>query len=79
MFADDLIVFSATDAKTVQYLVDAFGKFFKSIGLVANKAKSQIAMGGCKENHRQQILNLTKYQEVALPFRYKGVPITANK
>ena len=56
MFVDDLIVFSAIDPRTVKYLVDSFRKFSKGTGLVANKDKSQIVIGGYKKEHRQLIL-----------------------
>ena len=79
MFANDLIVFYVAGPRTVKYLVDAFGKFSNITGLAANKLKSQIIMGGCKENHRQLILQLTEYQDGRMPFRYLAVPTTAIK
>ena len=49
IFANDLIVFSVADARTVSYLKEAFDKFSSSTGLVANRAKSHIVMGGCND------------------------------
>ena len=40
MFAEDLIVFSAADPQSVTYLMEAFAKFTRGIGLEANQAKS---------------------------------------
>ncbi|KAJ8430051.1 hypothetical protein Cgig2_025760 [Carnegiea gigantea] len=54
------------EPKTLAYIKEAFDQFSVSIGLEANKDKSQIVMGGC-------------YQEGKLPFRYLGVPVTANR
>ena len=79
IFVDDLIVFSAADGKTLSYLKEAINKFSSSIGLMANKAKSQIVMGGCNDQQREQILQLIGYQEGKLPFKYLGVPVPASR
>jgi len=79
MFADDLIVFSAAEKNTIQHLLNAFAKFSRSIGLEANKHKSQVVVGGCTERQILQIKTLTGFEDGELPFRYLGVPITANK
>ena len=44
IIADDLIVFSAAESKTLSYLMEAFDKFSKCTGLEANKEKSQIVL-----------------------------------
>ena len=36
-------------------------------------------MGGCGKDKMKDISRITCFQEGALPFRYLGVPITANK
>jgi len=46
MYADDLIVLSTIDPRTVKIIMEAFGKFSNSTGLAANKAKSQVVLGG---------------------------------
>ena len=70
IFADDLIVFSAAETRTLAYLMEAFDKFSNSTGLEANKGKSQIVMRGCNDQQRRQILEQTGYEEGKLPFRY---------
>ena len=72
IFADDLIVFSVAESRTLSYLKEAFDMFSYSTGLEANIEKSQIVMGGCNDHQRRQILEQTEYQEGKLPFRYLG-------
>ena len=47
MFADDLMLFSAADVTSVQYLMEAFHDFSLTIGLQANYSKSAIVLRGC--------------------------------
>jgi len=49
MYVDNLIVFSAANPRTVKIIMEAFGKFSNSTGLVANKTKSQVVLAGCSE------------------------------
>jgi len=78
MFANDLIVCSATKITLVQRLMTAFHRFSQSSGLIANREKSQRVMGGCNHRQRQSILAVTGNQEGTLPFRCLGVPISSN-
>ena len=59
MFANDFIVFSLTEPKTVQHIMEAFRKFSQSTGLEANKAKSQVMVVGCREDQKQRIKDIT--------------------
>jgi len=61
IFADDLIVFSAAEPKTLAAIKEAFEMFSISTGLEANIDKSQIVMGGCHEQLRKQVLEQTGY------------------
>ena len=72
MFADDLVLFCKADKSSVEGLIQAFHKFSHSSGLDANKAKSQVMLGGCGENTRKIILDITGFGEGGLPFRYLG-------
>jgi len=61
IFTDDLIVYSAAEANTIASLKKAFDRFSESTGLVANNEKSKIVMGGCHDQLKKQILELTGY------------------
>ena len=72
MFADDLVVFSAADPRTVQLIEEAFGKFSRSTGLEANKSKSQVVMGGCRADQMQMINDITGFQKEHCPLGTSG-------
>ena len=46
---------------------------------MANKDKSQLVLGGCIGSQEEEILAEIGFSEGQFPFRYLGVPMTANK
>ena len=61
MFADDFVLFYNADKTSVESLMQAFHKFSQCSGLEANQAKSQAMLGGCGENTRKLIMEITGF------------------
>lgn len=78
-FANDLLLFCRGDLKSTKIIFDCFQQFFKTSGLIANKAKSYIYFGGVSENVQQEILMQTSFTRGSLLFRYLGVPLSSKK
>ncbi|XP_058772096.1 uncharacterized protein LOC131645922 [Vicia villosa] len=74
-FADDLLLFSRGDEKSVQALMKRFDQFADSTGLKANPAKCKIYFGGISDQIQHQIA----YGIGQLPFKYLGVPLASRK
>lgn len=79
MFADDLILFCKANMQSVNILMEAFEEFSLTSGMEANPHKSQIMIGGCNEEEEVKIRKRTNFEAGGFPFKYLGVPITANK
>ncbi|XP_062114462.1 uncharacterized protein LOC133825549 [Humulus lupulus] len=77
-FADDVVLFSHGDFKSVYKLLQGFELFSQSSGLTANYSKSELITSGIQEVEVQRILSMSKLQRGSLPFRYLGVPISAK-
>ncbi|XP_058784807.1 uncharacterized protein LOC131659667 [Vicia villosa] len=56
-----------------------FHNFSAGTGLRANPTKCKVYFGGVPINVQQQILEITKFSEGNLPFKYLGVPMTSRK
>lgn len=78
-FADDLLLFTIGDVSSVQQLVEVLNKFASASGLFANQQKSCVYFGGVDGATKQKILNMTWMIEGQLPFKYLGVPLSAQK
>ncbi|XP_019237290.1 PREDICTED: uncharacterized protein LOC109217490 [Nicotiana attenuata] len=78
-FADDLLMFTRGDSKSVNILHACFMKFSAASGLLANLNKSAIYFGGVSHITRQEILQNTGYSEGQLPFKYLGIPLDTKK
>ncbi|XP_074315253.1 uncharacterized protein LOC141651438 [Silene latifolia] len=79
IFADDLIVFVRGDTPSVQAVTDSLTIFAQMSGLKANPEKTNIYMGGIREEIKQAILRTTGYAEGTFLFRYLGVPLNEGK
>ncbi|XP_062080693.1 uncharacterized protein LOC133785478 [Humulus lupulus] len=77
-FADDVLLFSHGDFKSAYKLHQGFELFSQTSGLQANYAKSELITSGIQEVEVQRILLMSKFQRGNLPFRYLGVPVSAN-
>lgn len=78
-FVDDLLIFSRGDKGSVEIMMNAFGKFFKSIELKVIPAKCCIYFGGVDQRIKENIKHVTAFKEGVLPFRYLEVSMTSKK
>jgi len=79
MFADDVILFCKAHPPTLHIIMNTLQNFQQLAGLQANQAKPHLVCGGCDPLLQKKCLDITGYQEGALPMRYLGVPITGSK
>ncbi|CAK8578548.1 unnamed protein product [Lathyrus sativus] len=78
-FADDILLFSRGDTRSVEIMMEAICNFTKATGLMLNATKSRIYFGGVEENVKDAILQKTLFVEGSLPFKYLGVPLTTKR
>ncbi|XP_057958526.1 uncharacterized protein LOC131151289 [Malania oleifera] len=78
-FADDLILFSRGDYKSVQILMGCVNNFSACSGLLANPLKSNLYHAGVKEDVLEGILQITGFNIRDFPFQYLGVPLAASR
>lgn len=79
IFADDLMLFSKGDVKSVVMLVRFLKAFARASRLNASPEKSAIYYGNVKEEVQTRIFQMTKISKGEFPFRYLGVPITSKR
>ncbi|XP_074266171.1 uncharacterized protein LOC141588637 [Silene latifolia] len=79
IFADDLMIFVRGDVPSVKAVTDSLQTFASMSGLKANPEKTNIYMGGIREEVKQTILSNTGFIEGYFPFRYLGVPINEGR
>ncbi|XP_019258261.1 PREDICTED: uncharacterized protein LOC109236524 [Nicotiana attenuata] len=78
-FADDLLLFTRGDLKSVQTMQKKFTQFTEASGLQENLSKSEAYFGGVQETERQQILQCLGFTSGELPFKYLGIPLATKK
>ncbi|KAH0768980.1 hypothetical protein KY290_012961 [Solanum tuberosum] len=78
-FADDLIMFSRGDMKSVAALQECFMQFSNASGLKANLGKSCAYFRGMQAQVKEDILHHLGYSSGKLPFKYLGVPLSTKK
>jgi hypothetical protein len=78
-FADDLLIFTRGDAKSVDLVMAKLQDFSLSTGLVVNPSKCKVYYGGVEEHVKVCIRQSTSFADGSLPFRYLGVPLTSKK
>ncbi|XP_074289299.1 uncharacterized protein LOC141614454 [Silene latifolia] len=79
LFADDLLLFCRGDVRSIMLLLRAFSTFSATSGLVVNEAKSEVVFAGVSDELKQDILQISGFQEGGLPFRYLGIPIQPGR
>ncbi|GJY92303.1 RNA-directed DNA polymerase, eukaryota, reverse transcriptase zinc-binding domain protein [Tanacetum coccineum] len=78
-FADDLLMLSNRDYKSIEVLKDALMEFSRTSGLIPNMNKNTIFFGSVKEIDKRRILEVMPFAIGKLPMKYLGVPlITKN-
>jgi hypothetical protein len=78
-FADDLLIFTRGDTKSVELVMAKIQDFSRSTGLHVNPSKCKIFYGGVEEHIKDSIGKVTSIAEGSLPFRYLGKPLTSKK
>ncbi|XP_010678138.1 uncharacterized protein LOC104893701 [Beta vulgaris subsp. vulgaris] len=79
IFADDLMLFSKGDFKSVVLLVRTLKAFAEASGLEASPDKTAIYFGSVTEDEQSRILRVSGYKKGSFPFRCLGVPITSKR
>ncbi|XP_062100790.1 uncharacterized protein LOC133806714 [Humulus lupulus] len=74
-FADDVILFSKGDYKSIHLLLRGLKLFSDTSGLQANKNKYDIIFSGIKEDEMKRILEMSGFAQGTFPLKYLGVPI----
>ena len=78
-FADDLMIFGKQHIHTVQLVIKAFSHFSNSIGLTANKQKSQTHIAGMAKRSMEGVLAMTVFAEGTFSIKYLAVPLSQKK
>ncbi|XP_074290506.1 uncharacterized protein LOC141617220 [Silene latifolia] len=60
-------------------LLRAYSSFSAAYGLKMNSRKSCAYFNGVRSRLKEEILNVSGFQEDTLPFKYLGVPVTAGR
>lgn len=79
MFANDLILFSRADPRSVKIMFDAFVRFSKASGLCANPLKSCVYLAGINDSVTSTILDILGMNKDEFLFRYLGVPFHSKR
>ncbi|XP_074267032.1 uncharacterized protein LOC141590333 [Silene latifolia] len=67
------------DIPSVAAVTQALDSFVKMSGLCANPEKTNIYMGGVRDDIKKGILQATGFMDGDFPFRYLGVPLNDGK
>lgn len=78
-FADDLMLFSHGDKKSVSILKDALSEFSGVSSLVPNIEKSVVFFGNVSPPTKRAILSVLSLPEGSFPIRYLGVPLISSR
>ena len=78
-FADNLLLFTQGDTKSVELVMEQFESFSQSTGLRINPSKCKVYYGAVPEDIQETIRLLTSFGKGEMSFRYLGVPLTSRK
>ncbi|XP_042403944.1 uncharacterized protein LOC121993642 [Zingiber officinale] len=78
-YADDLLLFSRGDRSSITIIMDCLEKFGMMAGLRPNISKSCIYLAEVEEDVRQDLIDITGFQEGTMPYRYLGIPLASEK
>ncbi|XP_075106880.1 uncharacterized protein LOC142179890 [Nicotiana tabacum] len=75
-FVDDLLIFSRGDMRSIRLLMDCFNEFSRCSGMIANKDKSFIYIGGVSREMQEEILAVSEFAKGELSIKYLRVPLS---
>ena len=78
-FADDIMVFTDGQKRSVEGVLKVFEKFEKLSGLKISLEKSTLYMAGISANNQNAILENFPFEAGQLPVRYLGLPLLTKK
>ncbi|XP_057485879.1 uncharacterized protein LOC130772160 [Actinidia eriantha] len=78
-FADDLVLFSRGDPKSVSLLMESLKHFGDCSGLNISLSKSNIFAAGISSMDLDSIKDITGFPQGSFPFRYLGIPIADSR
>ncbi|XP_010523177.1 PREDICTED: uncharacterized protein LOC104801567 [Tarenaya hassleriana] len=78
-FADDVKIFSSADKTSLQEVMNILHDFSKCSGLVLNQSKSEIFLGGVREEEANTLIAAIGIRKGSLPVKYLGVPLNPSK
>lgn len=78
-FADDLILLCKANHSAIALLLEAFLVFSNSSGLIINKQKSKIYLGGVNDGDQDLLVDLAGIGKGVFPMKYLGVPLKPIK
>ncbi|KAK6132726.1 hypothetical protein DH2020_033531 [Rehmannia glutinosa] len=73
------MLLSRGDPNSVRILLECIEDFGNKSGLRMNVLKSNIFMAGIKEPDTRNILSFSNLSQGSMPFRYLGIPLTAER
>nr|GEY62813.1 hypothetical protein [Tanacetum cinerariifolium] len=79
LFADDLLLFSNGDSKSVSVMKKALSEFLGMSGLLPNCSKSTVFFGNVRDGCRRNFLDIMPFKEGSLTVRYLGVPLISKR
>ena len=78
-FADDIILCSKGEYRSVYMLLQGFKHFSEVSGLEVNESKSELYTTGMKQDEVHRLVDVSGFKKGSLPFRYLGVPISHKR
>lgn len=78
-FADDLLVFTNGNKRSIEGILQIFDKFATFSGLKISLEKSTLYMAGVKEEDKEEILQSFPFESGSLPVRYLGLPLLTKR
>ncbi|XP_074291655.1 uncharacterized protein LOC141618445 [Silene latifolia] len=79
LFADDLLMFSKGDVQSIMLILRVMATFSAASGLIVNASKSEVVFCGVTDSLKNDIIQISGYQEGKLPFKYLGIPIQPGR
>ncbi|XP_074289069.1 uncharacterized protein LOC141614211 [Silene latifolia] len=76
---DDLLMFSKVDVQSIMLILGVLATFFGSSGLKVNASKSEVVFNEVPDSLKQDIAQVSGFQEGKLPFKYLGILIQPGR